>query len=396
MSAKRPIRVLQVLGALNHGGIETWLLHVMRHVDRQALQFDFVVHSTKPAAYDDEMRALGARIFPCLNPQRPWQYARQFRAILRQQGPFDVIHSHVHDFSGFVLKLAKQAGVPVRIAHSHNDTTEFEQQAGMFRRQYLSLMKKWIARHGTAGLGCSRRAATSLFGVDWQSDSRWKLFYCGIDLAPFERASERDVVRAEFGLPRDAFVVGHVGRFSYQKNHRFVVDIAAELARRLPEARLLLIGDGPLRPEIEAQARAAGLQDKVLFAGLRNDVPRLMMNAMDAFLLPSHFEGLPIVLLEAQAAGLPGVISDVIDDDATVVPALVRRLSLAKTVSAWAEALLAARGDSCPEARTQSRRLVAQGPFDIRVCVESLQRLYSEQLAQATACPAAAQLLSVS
>jgi glycosyltransferase involved in cell wall biosynthesis len=378
MPATRPIRVLQVLGALNHGGIETWLLHVMRHIDRQAFQFDFVVHSAKPAAYDEEIRALGARIFPCLNPQRPWQYARQFKAILRQQGPFDVVHSHVHDFSGFVLRLARQARVPVRIAHSHNDTTEFEQQAGLLRRQYLSLMKTWIARHATVGLGCSRRAAASLFGADWQSDPRWKLFFCGIDLAPFERGSECDAVRDKLKFPRDAFIVGHVGRFSYQKNHRFLIDIGAELARQVPETRLLLIGDGPLRSEIEQQANAAGLAERIVFAGLRNDVPRLMTSAMDAFLFPSHFEGLPMVLLEAQAAGMACVISDVIDEDATVVPALVRRLSLAQPASVWVDAIRAARSASQHDLRTQARQLVIQSPFNIRVGVEELQRVYRE------------------
>src|SRR5262249_31747769 len=154
-----------------------------------------------------------------------------------------------------------------------------EEQAGLLRRQYFSLMKKWIARYATCGLGCSRRAAASLFGADWQGDSRWKLFFCGIDLAPFECGSDRDTVRAGLNIPRDAFVVGHVGRFSYQKNHRFLIDIGAEMARQVPRSRLMLIGDGPFRPEIEQRVGAAGLGDCTMFVGLRNDVPRLMMSA---------------------------------------------------------------------------------------------------------------------
>ncbi len=390
MTANRPIRVLHVLGALNQGGVETWLLHVVRNIDRAAFQVDFLVHSAKPAAYDDEVRALGSRIFPCLNPQRPWRYGRNLKAILRQQGPYDVVHSHVHDFSGFVLRLARQAGVPVRIAHSHSDTSHLDRQASLLRRRYLALMKHWIHRHATAGLGCSRRAAGCLFGADWQRDPRWKLFYCGIDLSPFLTGNDRDSVRGELHIPRDAFLAGHVGRFDYPKNHRFLVEIIQAAVRLRPQMRLLLIGDGPLRPEIEQQVDSAGLREHVFFAGLRRDVPRLL-SGMDVFLLPSHFEGLPIVMLEAQASGLPCVISDAVDEDADVIPELVHRLSLSQPVAAWTEALTALGQNSAIGAREQSRQVIADSPFNIRRGVEKLQRLYLEQLNSAPVRPRASQ-----
>lgn len=393
MTTNRPIRVLHVLGALNQGGVETWLLHVVRNIDRAAFQVDFLVHSAKPAAYDDDVRALGSRIFPCLNPQRPWRYGRNFKAILRQHGPYDVVHSHVHDFSGFVLRLARQTGVPVRIAHSHCDTTLLDRQAGLLRQRYLSLMKHWINRYATTGLGCSRRAAACLFGADWQHDLRWKLYYCGIDLTPFLGGDDRNRVREEFQIPQEAFLVGHIGRFDYQKNHRFLIEVIQKAVRTRPQTRLLLIGDGPLRPEIEQQVDALGLREHVIFAGLRRDVPCLL-SGMDVFLLPSHFEGLPIVMLEAQASGLPCVISDTVDEDADVIPGLVRRLSLSQPVAAWAEALAAPGQGLATSARELARQAMEDSPFNIRVGVEKLQQLYREQLNSATASPRASSLLT--
>ena len=185
----------------------------------------------------------------------------------------------------------------------------------------------------------SRQAAVSLFGANWSGDPRWRISYCGIDLAPFRDHADRAAVRSEFNIPAKAFVVGHVGRFDYQKNHKFLIEIFATLARRQPDARLLLIGEGPMRATIEEQVGWAGLRDKVIFAGPRPDVPRLMTAAMDAFVLPSHFEGLPLVLLEAQAAGLPCLLADTVAEETTVNPALVRRLSLSQTTEAWCDEL---------------------------------------------------------
>lgn len=385
MSSNRPIRILHVLGAFNQGGVETWLLNLLKHIDREQFQIDFLVHTTTPAAYDDDIRRLGSRILYCPYPRRPWKYAHQFKRITRDQhgAAYDVVHSHVHDFSGFVLRLASQAGVPVRIAHSHLDSSITDQKSGFLRRQYLKLMKRWIHQYANLGLGCSRRAAASLFGRDWQCDPRWKLLYCGVDLQPYEGEPERTLVRSEFNISAEETVIGHVGRFSEQKNHRWMVDFLIQFAKARSASRLLLIGDGPLRSEIEERFRAAGLIDRVIFTGPRRDVPRLM-NAMDAFLLPSHFEGLPIAVLEAQAAGLPCLISDVVDSDAMVVQSLVHRLSLAQPIADWVHAAVRVCANSPASTREEALTIVSQSPFNIHVGVENLERLYREQLNRPT------------
>jgi glycosyltransferase involved in cell wall biosynthesis len=344
-NCKTPIRILHIVGMLQRGGIETWLLHVLRTLNREDIQVDFLVQIDIPGAYDAEVESLGCRIWKCpLDRTAPWRYVQQFKEILCKGGPYDIVHSHVHFFSGFTLRIAQQMKVPVRIAHSHNDTSPVSKQAGWLRRQYLRLTQHWISRYATVGLAASREAARDLFGPDWAQDKRWQLLYYGVDLRPFQMPSQNAaVVRTDLGIPEDAFVLGHVGRFEHQKNHEFLLEIAAEVHERNPKVYLLMIGDGPLRPEIEFLAAQSPLKERILFAGLRSDVPRLMGTVMDVFLLPSFYEGLPLVGIEAQAAGLRMVLSDSITPELDAVPALIDRVSLQQPASVWAETILLGR-----------------------------------------------------
>ena len=236
-------------------------------------------------------------------------------------------------------------------------------------------MKRWIDRHATVGLAASRIAGAALFGPRWSSDPRWRTLYCGIDLFPFHAPVDRPTVRAEFGLPADALVIGHVGRFHTQKNHSFLVDVAAAVFLREPRARLLLVGDGELRPDIERRIAASGFRERVVFAGLRGDVPRLMKGGMDVFLLPSLYEGLPLVLIEAQAAGLPCVLSDTVSDEADVASESIARLPLDAPVERWADAVLRA-GDVSGGARRNALAAVEDSPFNIVNGVAQLERVY--------------------
>ena len=351
-------------------------MHVLRHIDRERFRMDFLSHTTQHCDYDDEIRALGSKIIPCMHPSRPWNYARNFGRIMREHGPYDVVHSHVHHYSGYILRLAHQAGVPIRIAHSHNDTSWCQAQAGLWRRMYLRLMKQWIARYATVGLAASRRAAVALFGPNWNTDPRWRILLYGIDLTPFQNCVDPIAVRAELDIPPDAFVIGHVGRFFEQKNHVFLVDIAAEVARREPKMFLLLVGGGSLWSAIEQKVNQAGLADRVVFAGVRPDVPRLMVGAMDVFLFPSLSEGLGIVLIEAQSAGLPCIVSDAVPKEADVVKPLIRRISLSQPASAWAEAILAARDAAPTITQPEAMTIMEKSPFNIQTSVKQLEVVY--------------------
>lgn len=372
---KRPIKVLQVVHEMGRAGMETWLMHVLRNIDRTQFQVDFLVSVPYASDYDQEIRQLGGRIIPCLYPRRPWVFGPAFKKILRQYGPYDVVHSHIHYYNGYILRLAKHSGVPIRIAHSHLDSRSQEIHAGIMRRLYLKLMKSWIHRYATKGLGCSQEAATDLFGAFWKADSRWQIFHCGIDPSPFQIAVDPVAVRAEFGIPKTAFVVGHIGRFSEQKNHRFLIDIFSEVVQRLPNAYLLLVGDGSLRPEIEQRVDQAKLADRVIFAGSRSDVPRLILGAMDVFVMPSFFEGLPVTLIEAQAGNLPMIISNRISEETDVIKPLIQRVGLDQPTSVWADAVKNVYGSS--RLRVTESSPLEHSPFMIANSIKNLEDIYA-------------------
>ncbi len=372
-----PLRILHVVGGMDRGGTETWLMHVLRHLDRDRFQMDFLVYTDQQYAYTDEIQALGGRILSCPTPAKPWLFAANFQKILRDNDPYDIIHVHVHLFSGYVLHLARQAGIGARIVHSHIDTSSIESTASWQRKFYNALMKWSIDKNSTAGLAASQMAAIDLFGSSWKYDSRWQTLHCGVDLAPFSAPIETTNIRTQLGIPADAFVIGHVGRFESQKNHQFLIEIVAEIAKIEPNLRLILVGVGSLRAAIEEQVMQMGLSEKVMFLGTRPDVPQLMRSLMDVFLFPSRYEGLGLVLVEAQAAGLPCIFSDVVPPEADLVKPLVQRLSLAQSASDWAEIVLATQNDRCLISQSDALDLVSATAFNINVSVRELTDFYT-------------------
>lgn len=371
----RPKRVLQILAAMNRGGVETWLMHVLREVDPRRVRMDFLVHTSEPALYDAEIRDRRSRLLPCTASTHSPLYSLRIAEILRESGPYDVVHSHVHHFSGYLLRIAHRARVPMRLAHSHSDTSSRDRRAGWLRRRYLRLTESWIQAHATHMIGASCVAARSLFGEGWLGDSRSRLLHCGIDLKPFRNTVDRSSIRGALGIGDQDFVLGHVGRLDTPKNHAFLAEIAAEVVRRRPDARLVLIGDGPLRRSVAACIEQLGIGGRTVFAGDRPDVPSLL-SAMDVFVFPSLWEGLPLTVLEAQAAGLPCVISDVISSEVDIVPRLIHRVSLELDSAGWADAVLAAARVPAPD-RRECLSLVENSDFDIRRSTEELCKIYA-------------------
>jgi len=330
---RKQIRILHALGSFDPGGVETWLLNVLKHVDRERFHFDFCTFGPAAGLHANEIERFGGRIVRCPKGANLWRFRRRFQQVLRD-GRYDVVHSHVHLFSGALLRWAKAEGVPVRIAHSH--TSRDDRPGSPLRSYYRTVMKSWIHRYATHGLAASRLAAAQLFGSNWTSDDRFRVLYYGIDLKPFRETVSREEVRGELGIPFGAPVVGHVGRFVRPKNHLFLIDVASETLKRWPEVHFLLVGDGPLRPEIEARARARDLSGNIHFTGSRTDVPRLMRGAMNVFVLPSLWEGLPVAAIEAQAAGMRCIFSNAVTGEASILPDQCVRLSLAGGAGEWA------------------------------------------------------------
>jgi glycosyltransferase involved in cell wall biosynthesis len=386
-----PIRVLHILGGLDQGGIETWLMHVLRGLDRQQVAMDFLIHAEHDCAYAEEVRRLGGRIFVCPYPERPWRYARDFCRIVRRYGPYDIVHSHVHHFSGYVLYLAKCFGITSRIAHSHNDTTVAEQGHSRWRQYYLAGMRWAIQQYATLGLACSEEAGADLFGRSWGDDRRWQTIYYGIRLPNAVPATRNVDLRGNLGIPANAFVIGHVGRLVEQKNHDFLLEIAAELVKQHAQLRLLLIGQGELQPHLTQRIAELGLGGHVMLLGTRSDILPLMRDVMDIFVFPSRHEGLGIVLLEAQAMGLPCVISDVIPAAVDVIPEIVQRVSLDQAPVTWANAISNWRHYKQMIDADGAMAELQRSPFNIAVSQQCLLTFYQSQmgspLAVATAFP---------
>jgi len=242
-------------------------------------------------------------------------------------------------------------------------------------------MKRWITLHSTIKVAISKLAAASLFGENWRQDGNLRIVRYGFDFSAFAAPAERKAVRAEFGIPDDAVVLGHVGRFHELKNHRLLIEAFRHCVAAEPACRLLLVGNGPLRPEIENIVATHNLQKHVIFAGNRRDVARVMAGGMDIFVFPSLWEGLGIVVLEAEAAGLPCILSNAIPEEADVIPQLIRRLSPQESPDNWAQAILQARGRRLPSSHVLP---AIEDRFGITRCIRELEEIYTASSGSAT------------
>ena len=304
-----PIRVLQVMPAMDAGGMETFVMNVYRTIDREKVQFDFLYHYDKPCFFDDEIRALGGRIFKLTVRQdnNLPRYLRELRALFAAHPEWRIIHGHYSGFGMFYNPAARRAGIHVRCGHSHNTAYE---------RNFVGRLDHFMSSFFNIGLtdrfACSEKAGQMLFGKH-----PFTVVPNGIDTARFAARDpqRRALLRGELGVTDQEILFGHVGRFSDQKNHPGLLKIFAAVRTRLPKARLVLLGGGDPAYVEKMQTLAAelGLGDSVIFAGVRSNI-QSFYDAMDAFLLPSLFEGLPVVLVEAQTAGLPCFVADTVEE----------------------------------------------------------------------------------
>lgn len=335
---KRQYRVLQVLTAMNRGGAETMVMNHYRALDRNNVQFDFLVHRTEKGDYDDEIEKMGGRIFRAF-PIRPWTYLKYFRWLdrfFREHGSeFIAVHGHIQENSGFALKYAKKYGINTLVASSHIADLGID-----YKYFFRKFGKKWTNKYATTRIACGNAAGKFLYG---RRD--FFLLNNAIDTARYKFSPEvRYNKRDEFGIPQNVLVIGSVARFSPQKNHVFIIKVFAEILKTEPKAILILVGTGPLMAQTQKIVRDYGIESNVIFAGLRSDVPDILQT-FDVFLMPSLFEGLPVSVIEAQAAGLPCVISDTIDME-TNITGKVHFLSLKTSVSIWAKTIINSSTDN--------------------------------------------------
>lgn len=364
------VRVLHVVGSLNAGGIETFLMSVYRQIDRSKVQFDFLVASDEHFFYTDEIEALGGRILPVGQSRyHPKATYERLKALYIRNG-VEIVHQHTGGLETLMpLIAAKDAGVSTRVLHSH---CAFVEPITIRAKLEEAIHELNTHRTGVATekFACSADAA-AYFGFD-RHGGRWRYVPNGIDVNRFTFNEKRRAdARAELRLADSTFLVGNIGRFSPPKNQSFLLRTYASVARRCPDSRLLLVGTGELEGDIRRESKVLGLEDKVIFLKNRADTERLYA-AMDVFAFPSLYEGLGIVLVEAQTSGLPCVISDRIPREA-VYGENVSTVPLSEGVEAWTDSLLAYRGVARSQAGPAATR---KAGFDIANVAASLQDFY--------------------
>lgn len=331
-----PVKVLQVLGAMNQGGAETMMMNVFRQIDREQFQFDFLSYSSEKAYYDDEIRALGGRIIYMDSPQKlgAFRFVTRLGKIIRA-GHYDVVHAHTLYSIGLILAAAWRGRAKIRIAHAHANG---DTPTGWKRRIYQRAMKLLVRLFSTRWMACSRGTGEYFFGKAF--GEKGEVVPNGIRMESFEAlgAGNPAAFREKNGLPADAWIIGQVGTMNEVKNYPFSVGLAQKLREKGEHFRMLFMGDGPEEESIRALCREKGVEDRVVFLGRRPDTAE-WMQGFDVLICPSVYEGFGNVVLEAQAAGTAAVVSDRLTPDVDMGLGLVTYLPLEAEAEVWIEAL---------------------------------------------------------
>jgi glycosyltransferase involved in cell wall biosynthesis len=355
---------------MDRNGIETMLMNYYRKIDRSNMQFDFIVNKSKPGDYDEEILNMGGRIFksPGLSPTKYPQYMHFVENILKADSGIKVMHAHNEAMGLYALRGAERYGLSTRIAHAHN--TEIIKD---YKYPLKIVCKAFLPSAATDYWACGNASGIYYFGEElWNKYG--KVIHNAIELEKFRyQENIRIKVRRKYGL-ENCFVIGHVGRFNIQKNHIRLLEIFAQVAKHETKARLVLIGVGELTLACKEKAKSLGIDDKVFFLGLRTDVNE-WYQAFDLFLMPSLFEGLPVVGIEAQASGLPCVFSDNVTDEVLILP-LSCRLSLKKSNEEWAQIIL--KISMMKRIRANGVEMVSKSGYNIDIESQKLQATYIE------------------
>lgn len=368
----KPIRILLLFTVMDRGGAETMVMNYYRHIDRQQIQFDFMVHRERRGAYDDEIESMGGRIYrmPPIYPQNFVRYKRMLKEFFDEHDEYQIIHSHMSELGYFAFEEAKRHGVPVRICHAHN-APDFKHENLI---QYIKLIPRYYfirrIRHLTTDFFvCSNIAGVWLYGKERQNE--FVFMRNAIETEKFlYNVDEANAIRQELGILNQRLIC-HVGRFNRQKNHSFLIDIFKEIHEIDADSILLLIGDGDLRKEIEDKVNRFNLQDNVRFLGVRDDVPQLL-KASNVLLFPSYYEGLSVVLVEAQATGIRCVVTNSLAKETVICENQMILVPLQKSAKEWADIVLNEKSDN----REYAVDIMKEEGWDVSVNAKWLQDYY--------------------
>ena len=364
------IRVLRGLGNLNRGGMETNIMNLYRKTEREKVQFDFVIHTTETCSYEKEIQELGGKIYriPKFTGTNFFQYKKAWEELFENLKEYKIIHCHVRSTASIYMPIAKKHGL-ITIAHSHNTSSGSGLKAII--KDVFQIPIRYQADYM---LACSEDAGKWLFGKKALQKDTFKVVYNSIDTKKYIfSALVRKDEREKLGIKNNAFVIGNVGRFHPQKNHKYLLEIFEKISQNNKDAILLLVGDGVLREEIKNKISEKNLNKKVILTGETSKVFNLLQ-AMDVFVFPSLFEGFGNVLLEAQSNGLPCVISDNIPKSTHIIPSLIHSLSLNDNIDLWVKTICCSKREThfpCDE-------FVAEAGFDVNKTAKWYQNFYLE------------------
>lgn len=359
---KKAIYVLYVNGGImNRGGIESFMMNYFRHIDRKRVHIDFLVHGYEKGAYDDEIIANGSLIYHVpVKSKHPFIYQKKLKEIF-SSGKYQVVHSHLDAMSCWILKIAKKCSIPVRIAHSHNTDHLTTNKLKYWINEQA---RKKICKYTTINLACSQAAGKWLFG-----NSAFIVIPNAIEADKFKFNNEvRVQIRRELGISDNMIVLGHVGRFDTQKNHKFLIDAFYKASQYNKNLVLMLIGDGWMKKTIQEKVNQYKLNGKVLFLGTRNDV-NYLYNAMDVYVFPSLFEGLSVVLVEAQTNGLHCVVSDRVSTEVNITNTIE---FLPLNLDIWIDKLLSEKQSQ----RFENEDTICNQGYEIVKAAKKLEDMY--------------------
>lgn len=363
------IKVLHCVSNMDRAGIETMLMNYYRNLDRKKIQFYFLCNKKKPGAYDQEILKLGGKIFysPGLNPIKIFNYHKIVKRIILENN-IDIVHTHNGAFGLQALIAAKSAGVKIRISHVHG--TKIDKN---LKLPLKLLYKTQLKRFANQFWGCGMDAIKYYFGKNNIEKDNCYLLRNAIDVEKFKYNKEdRERIRDKLKINEDEILIGHIGRFMTQKNHIFLINLFNELLKKYKNYKLLLIGDGELQEKIKNKVRDLGISDNVIFTG---NIPNTneYYQAMDFFILPSLFEGLPVVGIEAQTAGLNCLLSDTITKEVDLT-GNVEYLNLHDSLDKWIEKI---REMSLNKRNIIENEISDKG-YSIKVEVKKLEKKYTE------------------
>lgn len=372
-----PIRVLHVVGRMDRGGIETLIMNIYRNIDRNKVQFDFLAHYGKvDADYNEEIITLGGKVheMPKIKStnrtyyHKIFQYINALNRFFKIHTEYKIIHIHMTNTARILIPISKKYGnIKVIITHSH-----LSRATNGLKGYLTNILQKNIEKSATDFFACSLKAAEWFYSNELIKSGRVKIINNAVDTEKFDFNYEtRTKIRDKYNLI-DYLVIGHVGRFYEQKNHKFLIQIFRKLLEQNAMSKLLLIGEGELKSDMEKLCKQYNIDNNVIFLGNRSDVNDLMQ-AMDVLVMPSLFEGLPVVGIEAQSSGLSCVFSDTITSELKVTDN-VSFVSLQASVEAWVEAIIQA---SKNDRKSNKTELTEKG-YDIKNVAKTIQDYYEE------------------